>query len=235
VIELLLGGADYVRLRAHLPHWDGLIHHVQRARRILNLDADVDAATYQLDDDPVIGALVQAQPGVRPPGTWDPFETGVRAILGQQVSVTGATTIAGRIVARHGTPVPGLGSLGLTHLFPAPAALADADLGGLGLTSARAQTVRGLATAAANGALPLDGSVGLDELVASVSALPGIGPWTAQYLALRLGEPDAFPATDLGLERVITRLAGPDVSVPSLADAWRPWRAHAAAHLWMAG
>ena len=235
VIELLPGGSDHLVLRAHLPHWEGLIHIAERARRIPGLDADPDEAARHLASDPVIGPLLAARPGLRVPGTWDPFETGVRAILGQQVSVAGATTLAGRLVARLGQPVPGLGPLGLTHRFPSPATVAGADLDGLGLTPARAGAIRAFAAAVAGDAVRLDRSVGLDDFVASVTALPGLGPWTARYLALRMGEPDAFPDRDLGLQRAFARLSpGPAAALFDAAQRWHPWRALAATHLWLA-
>jgi AraC family transcriptional regulator of adaptative response / DNA-3-methyladenine glycosylase II len=234
VLELTLAAGDHLLLRAHLPHWEGLIHVVERARRIFSLDAAVGEATAHLAVDPIIGPLVAASPGRRVPGTWDPFETGVRAIIGQQVSVAGATTIIGRLVTRLGRPVPGLRQLGLDHVFPAPDALAAADLTGLGLTDARASAVAAFAEAVCHGAVKLDGSVGLDELVASITALRGLGPWTAQYIALRLGERDAFPAGDLGLRRAL-RVLVPGPTRPTLqqvGEAWSPWRATAAAQLW---
>ena len=225
VLELQPGGPDHVVLRAHLPHWEGLIHVVHRARAILNLDLDVVACEAHLDADPVIGPLVAARTGLRVPGTWDPWEVAVRAIVGQQVSVAGATTLLGRIVARHGRPVPGLAALGLTHLFPSAEVLAKADLDGLGLTGARIAAIHAVAAAVERGDVRLDGGEGLDGLTRSLERLPGIGPWTAQYVALRMGEPDAFPATDLVLRRAL-----PDVA--TRAEAWRPWRATAAMHVW---
>ena len=140
-----------------------------------------------------IGPLLRARPGLRVPGTWDPFETGVRAIIGQQASVAAANTITGRLVERLGIPVPGLRQLGLTHTFPAPNTLATADLTGLGLTRARSDAVRAFARAVAADAIRLDRSVSLDRLIASITAIDGLGPWTAHYLALRLGERDACP------------------------------------------
>ena len=234
VLELLPGGPDHLVLRAHLPHWEGLIHIAERARRIAGLDADATAATAHLAADPVLGPLVAARPGLRVPGTWDPYETGVRAVLGQQVSVAGATTLAGRLVERFGTPVAGLGPIGLSHTFPAPEVLAAADLDGIGLPPARAEAVRVFAAAVAGDAIRLDRSVTLDRFVASVTALPGLGSWTAHYLALRMGEPDAFPERDLGLRRAVARLVPGDPPLGLLAEAWRPWRALAATHLWMA-
>ncbi len=230
VLELLAGGDDQLVLRAHLPHWEELVHVVQRARRIASLDLDLDEPVALLAEDPTIGPLLRARPGLRPPGTWDPFETGVRAIIGQQISVRAANTIAGRLVERHGSPVAGLQPLGLTHTFPEAATLADADLDGLGLTRGRARAVRAFARAVADDAIRLDRSASLDRLVASICAVDGLGPWTAHYLALRLGEPDACPITDLGLQRAIPTAA----TLGELAERWRPWRALAATHLWAA-
>ncbi len=224
---------DHLILRVHLPHWQDLIHVVQRSRRIASLDFDLDAPTAHLSCDPVLAPLLAARPGVRPPGTWDPFETGVRAILGQQVSVPGASTLTGRVAARCGAAVPGLAAMGLSHAFPGPEVLADADLSGLGLTRAREQAVVAFARAVAEGGVRLDRSVPLDELVASLTAIPGLGPWTAHYLALRLGEPDAFPASDLGVRRALA--ARGRVPALALAEGWRPWRALATAHLWAGG
>lgn len=238
VIEVASGGADHLLMRAHLPHWEGLIHHVQRARQIFSLDADVAGAEARLAADPVVGPLVAARPGLRPPGGWDPFETGVRAIVGQQVSVGGATTLVARLVRRHGTPVPGLGPLGLTHTFPSPAALADADLGGLGFTTTRERALHSFARAVANGKLDLDRSRPLEQFVAGVTATDGVGPWTAQYLALRMGEPDAFPGSDLGIRRALAAALGRPVKgadAEALAARWRPYRAFAATHLCLGG
>jgi AraC family transcriptional regulator, regulatory protein of adaptative response / DNA-3-methyladenine glycosylase II len=235
VLELSPGGPDHLLLHAHLPHWEGLIHIAQRARRIFNLDANLEAAAKKLEPDPLIGPLVRARPGVRPPGTWDPFETGVRAIIGQQVGVSGAGTITARLVSRHGTPVPGLVALGLTHLFPSPQMLASGDLSGLGLTTARAAAISAFARAVAGNAIELDRGIRLDPFIESITAVPGVGPWTAQSLALRLGEPDAFPATDLGLRRSIARVAGRPLETREaerMGERWRPWRAFAATHLW---
>jgi AraC family transcriptional regulator, regulatory protein of adaptative response / DNA-3-methyladenine glycosylase II len=233
VLELFRGGDDHLVLRAHLPHWEGLIHVAARARRIASLDFDLDGPVAHLAGDATIGPLLDARPGLRPPGTWDPFETGVRAILGQQVTVAAANTMAGRLVARLGDPVPGLRPLGLSHTFPSAATLATADLDGLGLTRARAAAVRTFASAVTAGAVRLDRSLGLDRFAASVTALDGLGVWTAQYLALRLGEPDACPITDLGLRRALSQRV-PHSAVGAAVERWRPWRALATTHLWLA-
>jgi AraC family transcriptional regulator of adaptative response / DNA-3-methyladenine glycosylase II len=223
VLELSPGGDDHLVLVIHLPHWEGLVHLVARARRIANLDFDLEEAAAHLSGDSIIGPLLRARPGLRPPGTWDPFEAGVRVIIGQQVTIAAASTIAGRLVERLGTPVPGLRLLGLTHAFPSATTLAAADLSGLGLPRARQEAIRSFARAISEEAIRLDGSVALDELIASLTAINGLGSWTANTLALRLGERDAFPAGDLGLRRFA-----------NLANAWRPWRSLAATHLWTA-
>lgn len=236
VLEVLPGDSasdDHLRLVAHLPHWEGLIHVVGRARRLFALDTPVEDAVTGLRGDAVLGPVVTAQPGLRPPGTWDPFEACVRAVVGQQISVAGARTILGRLAARLGQPVGGLDAMGLDRLFPSPTAIAEGDLDGLGLTTARARTLRELAAAVLDGTVVLDGSVGLDELVASLTALRGVGPWTAQYVALRLGEPDAMPVGDLGLRKGLAALA-PDADLATVAPRWVPWRAFAAMHLWSA-
>ncbi|MGH7789571.1 MAG: DNA-3-methyladenine glycosylase family protein, partial [Candidatus Binatia bacterium] len=182
---------------------------------------------------PALRPLVDAAPGLRVPGAWDPFELAVRAILGQQVTVKGATTLAGRLAAAFGRPVD-CGD-GLTHVFPTAAVLAEADVAALGMPRARAETVRALARAVANGSLVLDAPLGLDDALTRLCAVPGIGPWTAQYVAMRaFGEPDAFPAGDLGLRSALGNGGGPlaEAAVVRAAEAWRPWRAYAALHLW---
>jgi AraC family transcriptional regulator, regulatory protein of adaptative response / DNA-3-methyladenine glycosylase II len=235
VIEVALGGSDHLRLTAHLPHWSGLIHVVHQVRRIFNLDFEIDRANDLLRRDPLLGARIASRPGLRVPGAWDPFEVGVRAIVGQQVTVAGAGTIIGRVVARHGVPVAGLGQLGLTHTFPPAEVLAEADLTGTGLTGARIEAIHHFARAVAAAEIRLDRSRSLDDQLASLVAVPGVGPWTANYLALRMGEADAFPSTDLGLRRGVESL-GASIratgDVGQVAERWRPWRAHAAMHLW---
>ncbi len=204
------------------------------ARRVFDLSADPSVIEAAFAQDPLLGPLVRRRPGLRIPGAWDPFECAVRAILGQQVSVAAGRTLAVRVVERAGTRLPAPRH-GLTHLFPTPAALAGADLSGLGLTSAREAALRALAHAVADGRLDLRAGAG--QVVAGLRALPGIGDWTAQYVALRaLGEPDAFPAGDL----VLRRMAGTNSraltarALAARAEAWRPWRGYAVAHLWAA-
>jgi AraC family transcriptional regulator of adaptative response / DNA-3-methyladenine glycosylase II len=205
---------------------------VGRLRRLLDLDADAQAIGAQLTRDPLLAPLVAARPGLRVPGAWEPFELAVRAILGQQVSVAAARTLAGRIAAAYGQRAPGRGLA-----FPGPERLAGARLERLGLTRARASAVRSLARVAAGDPSLLEGRGDLEETVARLAELPGIGRWTAQYVAMRaMHEPDAFPESDLGLLRAMAR-RGARCSPAALtrrAEAWRPWRAYAAMHLWTA-
>jgi AraC family transcriptional regulator, regulatory protein of adaptative response / DNA-3-methyladenine glycosylase II len=235
VLELFPGGEDHLLLRAHLPHWGELMHVVERARRVASLDLALDEPSRQLAGCPTIAPLLRVRPGLRPPGTWDPFESGVRTIIGQRVSVANANGVAGRLVERLGEAVPGLQSLGLTHTFPPPSTLASASLDGVGLTPTQADAIRSFARAVLDDAIPLDRSVSLERLIESITAIDGLGPWTAHYLALRLGEPDAFPAGDLGPRRTLRGRRGRSaVSNGEVADRWRPWRALAATHLWVA-
>jgi AraC family transcriptional regulator, regulatory protein of adaptative response / DNA-3-methyladenine glycosylase II len=215
---------DHLMARFHLPRWEGLIHHVARVRRLFDLDHDPNDVSAALRDD---AALSPWPAGLRVPGCWDPFEAGVRAIVGQQVSVAGAATTMGKIVAAHGVAASGLDELGLGFRFPQPAALVDADLP---IPRRRATAVRAFAEAVAERRLPLDASIPLDRFAEQVCTLPGVGPWTAQYLALRLGYADAFPASDLG---VIKALGGASLTgTTERAEAWRPWRAYATFRLW---
>jgi DNA-3-methyladenine glycosylase II len=235
VLELSRGGDDHLLLRAHLPQVRDLIHVVQRARQIFSLDRDPAAANEHLGADPILAPRVAANPALRVPGTWDAYETGVRAIVGQQVSVAGASTVTARIVERVGSNVPGLDALGLTHTFPDPATLASADLDGIGMPGSRVAAIKAFAAAVDKGEVALDGRLPLDDLIAAICAVPGLGPWTASYIALRLGESDAFPAADLGLRRA-ARPDGPPLTTAEMsarAEPWRPHRGAAALRLWL--
>jgi len=208
---------------------------VRRLRRQLDLDADPVSVAEQLGRSPELAPLVQARPGLRVLRAFDPFETLVRVVLGQQISVRAATTLAGRLVERFGSPFAG--DPALKALFPEPSDLASAPLEEIGLPAARAEALRALSRQVRDGTLPLDGSAELDELVRRLCAAPGIGPWTAHTLAMRVaGEPDAFPASDLVLRQVGAGAGLPPLSAAELeakAEPWRPFRAYAAMHLWI--
>lgn len=221
-----------LRLRVAAAPSRDLVLLVERVRRLFDLGADPLRIALALSRDPRLAPLVAARPGLRVPGAWDGFETAVRAILGQQVSVAAATTLAGRLAREFGSPLGSAAADGLTHLFPGPATLATADIASrLPLQRSRADAIKALARALRDGALALDAARGLDDAVARLRALPGIGEWTAQVVALRVfGEPDAFPAGDLGIRRALGLDAEKDVLRE--AEAWRPWRAYAALHLW---
>jgi AraC family transcriptional regulator of adaptative response / DNA-3-methyladenine glycosylase II len=223
------------RLVMHLdvPEHLGLLGVVTRVRRLFDLEADPLAIGAHLGKSDVLRSLVRRRPGLRVPGAWEPFEVAVRAIVGQQVTVRGATTLMGRLVERWGEPIEAAAPL--THLFPTPEALADADIERVGMPGARAAAVRTLAREVASGQLTLASGADLDSAVARLTALPGVGAWTAQYVAMRaLGEPDAFPTGDLGLRQALANGSGPPTAraLERRAEAWRPWRAYAAMHLW---
>ena len=201
----------------------------ERIRAIFDLNADWAAIVQSLRTDPVLAARVKADPGLRVPGCWNGFELAVRAILGQQVSVKGASTLAGRLVKTFGEPFSAPG--GITHIFPTPQALADANFAGIGLPIARAGTIRALAQAVCSGRISFEGVVNSADFLDRLCEIPGIGQWTAEYVAMRaLGEPDAFPSSDLGLLRALDLKTARELE--QRAEAWRPWRAYAAVHLW---
>ncbi|NQD92954.1 DNA-3-methyladenine glycosylase 2 family protein [Pseudomonas sp. CrR25] len=208
---------------------------IARVRRMFDLDADPQRIAAHLAGDSQLGALVARNPGLRLPTAFDPFEQAVRAIVGQQVTVKAAVTITGRLVSRLGEPLAEPDGAGVERLFPSPAALAEATLDGIGMPGKRVQTLQHFAAQVASGALRLDLDDGSAALIERLCALPGIGPWTAEYIALRaFGEADAFPASDLGLLKApLWGAGGIDVKqLKARAEAWRPWRAYAAAHLW---
>ncbi|MYA82537.1 MAG: DNA-3-methyladenine glycosylase 2 family protein [Acidimicrobiales bacterium] len=240
-------GDEHLQLRLHLPTYDSIIDAVSRVRALLGTDEDPAPAARALGDDLVIGPLVRTAPGLRVPRSWDRFETAVRIIVGQQISLAAASTLSGRIAERFGTPIdPVLECcddvlVPLTHLFPGAATLASAGgtgFAGLGFTQQRIDTIVGFSQAVAGGELDLTASDTLTATVARLCELPGIGPWTAHLIAMRVfGHDDAFPASDLGLRRSAERLVGHSVSareLEALAENWRPYRSWAAQHLWHA-
>lgn len=230
---------DKNRLRLSVPtHLAGHLQLIaERIRRLFDLQADPAQISDHLSQDALLAPTVARYPGLRLPGCWDGFEIAVRAILGQQVSVKAATTISGRLVERLGLPITAVSPPhpSLTHIFPTPTQIVSADLSKLGLTTKRAETIRTLAQAVLNGELTFSTPVSLEEAIASMVKLPGIGDWTAQYIAMRaLGEPDAFPAGDLILRRAATTTEKTitEKQLRQRADSWRPWRAYAAIYLW---
>lgn len=217
-------GADAVSLTTSIDDVRTLPDTVARCRRMLDADADPVAVDAALGEDPQIAPMIAARPGVRVPGAADGFELLVRTVLAQQVSVASAHTFARRLVDAYGKPLDAPAGT-LTARFPSADALAEASYDGIGLTGSRIKTLRAIATAHAAGDLSLDPSADRDETRVRLLAMPGIGPWTADYVAMRaLGDPDAFPGTDLVLRR---KAAG------MTPDRWRPWRSYAAMHLWI--
>jgi AraC family transcriptional regulator of adaptative response / DNA-3-methyladenine glycosylase II len=233
VIELLPERAA-VRCRLRLDDLRDLTAAVACARRLFDLDSDPQTVSAQLEQDPCLGELVRSCPGLRVPGCADGFELAVRAVIGQQISVVAARTVAAKLVERYGEPLDEpLGSV--THRFPTGAALAQADPASLPMPRSRARALRELARLVDCGELELDAGAEPAAALASLLSVPGIGPWTASYIAMRaLGDPDAYPLGDVGLRRALERRghsldrAGEE----RLAEAWRPWRSYAVVHLW---
>lgn len=205
---------------------------VERCRRLLDLDADPVAIDDHLASDPQLAPLVAKRPGLRVPGHVDGFEVAVRAVVGQQISVAGARTILSRLVERYGDRIGAEAEL--THLFPAPGALAGADPEALPMPRSRGRALVGLAAAVETGDVVLDRSADRATVRESLLAVTGIGSWTADYIALRaLGDPDVFLANDLGVKQGLTALGA--VGDPAeIAAAWRPWRSYALMHIWTA-
>ncbi|MEW6668609.1 MAG: AlkA N-terminal domain-containing protein [Thermodesulfobacteriota bacterium] len=228
--------AKAVRLDVHTSDPGCLMQVVGRVRRMLDLDADPMGLASVFSRDRVLGPAWSRHPGLRVPAAWDPFEFAVRAIAGQLVSVTAATAIMGRIAALFSGESAILGVEGIDRVFPGPAQLRGVDLIGCGLTRSKAAAISGLARAVADGGLELETASSLREFIKGCTAIRGIGDWTAQTIAMRgLGDPDAFPAGDLGIVKALSRSGRrltPGESY-KLAEPWRPWRAYAAMLLWM--
>ncbi len=232
-VELQPAG-EHVQARLWLEDLRDLAAAVQRCKSLLDLDSDPQAVAEVLSADPLLGARVALAPGRRVAGHVDAHELAVRAVLGQQVSLAGARTLAARLVRAHGEAVARpTGSV--TAAFPSAATLAGVDPGELAMPATRRRAVLGLAEALASGNLVLDSGADRDEARARLLALPGIGPWTSEYIAMRaLRDPDAFLPTDLGVRHGLQRLGqdGSPASAERLARRWRPYRAYAVQHLW---
>ena len=205
-----------------------------RCRRLLDLDADTTRIDAELGRDPLLAPLVRRRPGLRVPRSTDGFELAVRAIVGQQVTLAAARRTGARLVALYGRPLREPAGA-VTHLFPTPAALAEADSLELRLPRIRASALRALARAVLDGELDLDPAADRAAATRTLLALPGIGPWTASYIAMRaLGDSDAFPPGDAAVRRALERLGqgGSRAAAQRLAERWRPWRSYALMHLW---
>ncbi|HEX7339033.1 MAG TPA: AlkA N-terminal domain-containing protein [Rhodanobacteraceae bacterium] len=229
--------ADEAALDVHVRHPQvrALPDVIACVRRLFDVDTDARAVADVLRRDPLLAPLVKRHPGIRLAGGWSGFEMAVRAVLGQQISVAAARTLVGRLIARWGQPL-GAPQGELRCVFPTPEALCDADVGAIGLTRKRAETLRGVARALVDGHVDFRPEQGLDAFVTTWTALPGIGPWTAHYLAMRaFGHPDAFPAADLVLRKVVGGTTPVTTNqLERRAAAWRPWRAYATLLLWRA-
>jgi AraC family transcriptional regulator of adaptative response / DNA-3-methyladenine glycosylase II len=231
-------GQNCLRATVRLANLKNLPAIIARVRRVFDLAADPVAIGAHLRQDPILAPLVAARPGLRVPGAWDGFELAVRAILGQQITVSAATRLAGKLVLSHGEKIVDLAALdqGLTHVFPTPRQLVGVDLAAIGMPKVRRMALASLAAAVVADPLIFGPRRSLEEAVAQLRSLAGIGEWTAQYIAMReLREPDAFPAADIGLLRAMRDRSGVRPSPAELlahAERWRPWRAYAALHLW---
>jgi AraC family transcriptional regulator of adaptative response / DNA-3-methyladenine glycosylase II len=257
-LEVVAGGT-YSRTLA-LPHGPAVVHltpredvvactleaadlrdvgaAVERCRRLLDLDADPAAVDDLLGADPVLGPTVRAHPGLRVPGHVDGLEVAVRAVVGQQISVSGARTILARMVASHGAALAPDGQTrpdGLGATFPDAATMAGLDPASLPMPRSRGRALVGLCSAIADGQVPLDRSAPRAEVRARLLELPGIGPWTADYILLRsLGDPDVFLPTDVGVRHGLTAVGVDPAAAEQVSRAWRPWRSYALMHLWTA-
>jgi AraC family transcriptional regulator of adaptative response / DNA-3-methyladenine glycosylase II len=235
------GKGDWLKATISFPRLQALPAIITRIRRVFDLAADPLAIGAHLARDPALAPLVAARPGLRVPGAWDGFELAVRAILGQQITVPAATRLLGKLVNEYGAELDAglLDGDGLARVFPAPAILAGADISRLGMPGARARALSELAKAVVADPLIFGPKRSLDEAIAQLRALAGVGEWTAQYIAMReLREPDAFPAADIGLMRAMADGDGRRPAPRQLlarAERWRPWRAYAALHLWASG
>ena len=231
-------GPNFVEGELRLSDLRDLTTAVSRCRQLLDLDADPVAVWEALRSDRLLGPIVDRDPGRRVPGAVDGFELAVRAVIGQQVSVTGARTVAGRLVQAAGEVLPDPAD-GVTHLFPTPEALAELgrrDPDSFAMPASRRRALVVLAEAVVTGGVTIDAGSDPAELRHALVALPGIGPWTAEYVAMRaaLRDPDVFMPTDLGIRRAAAAIGLPENPglLTEAAEQWRPWRSYAMAHLW---
>ncbi len=230
---------DRLSVTIHFPRLAALPSIIARVRRVFDLTADPSAIAEHLSGDPALAPRVAARPGLRVPGAWDGLELAMRAVLGQQITVVAATNLASRIVRDWGEPLPpSLAGIvpGLTHTFPGAERLAAADLSVLPMPRSRSGYLHSLAEAVVADPAIFEPAGDLTAAITQLKSLPGIGEWTAHYIAMRqMREPDAFPTGDIGLMRAMVGADGVRPTAKALqnrAEAWRPWRAYAALHLW---
>jgi len=224
-----------VRLEIHFPDQNKLSEITDMAKQMLDLDAPVNAIADHLAKDRLLGPMVSQRPGIRVPGSFNRFELSIRAIIGQQISVKGATTIIGRIAERFGKTLNLQNSCGLKYLFPEPEKLVDADFEGIGLTKGRIATIRQLSAAVLGGQVDFYRPVDPELLRKALVSIKGVGEWTAQYILMRtIKHPDAMPFSDLGLLKAVSPDGKPatEKQLKEMSTAWKPWRAYAAMHLW---
>ncbi len=234
------GDGDFLRADIRLPTLSALPAVIARLRRLFDLAADPGQIGTHLSQDPLLARLVALRPGLRAPGAWDGFELAVRAILGQQITVGAARGLAARLTDAFGARLddPAAAELGLGRLFPTPERLVGQNIAALGMPRSRGAALEALARATVADPTLFSPRADLESAIRALSALPGVGGWTAQYIALReLREPDAFPHADIGLMRAVGEAEGERPTPAALlarSQAWRPWRAYAAQHLWAA-
>lgn len=232
-VQLVGRPAGQVPCQLTLTDTRDLAPALERTRRLLDADADPVAVDEQLGNDPLLAPIVRQRPGLRVPGHVDGFEVAARAVLGQQISVVGARTLAGRLVETYGEPMEISGQHGVTRLFPTAEVLAQIDPNEIAMPRARGRALASVAAAVAGGEVALDRSADRAQTRASLLELGGVGPWTADYIGLRaLGDPDVFLPTDVGVRNAAARLGISDVARRS--EDWRPWRSYALMHLWTA-
>jgi AraC family transcriptional regulator of adaptative response / DNA-3-methyladenine glycosylase II len=232
------GDGAFLQATVRFPRLASLPAIIARVRRVFDLAADPSVIGAHLSEDEMLAPLIAARPGLRVPGAWDGFELAIRAILGQQITVSAARGLAAKLVALIGTPLEDAraNAAGLTHVFPSAAHVAQADLSKLGMPRARIQALQSLAQAHVDDPALFGVRRDLDAAIEQLCALRGIGEWTAQYIAMReLRESDAFPVGDVALLRAISNLRGSRITSQEMlkrAERWRPWRAYATIHLW---
>jgi AraC family transcriptional regulator of adaptative response / DNA-3-methyladenine glycosylase II len=224
-----------VRLEIHFPDQDTLPVIADMAKQMFDLDAPVNTIDDHLAKDSFLGPMVAQHPGMRVPGAFNPFELCIRAIIGQQISVKGATTIIGRIAERFGKTLNLKNPWGLKYLFPEPEKLVNADYEGIGLTKARIAAIRQFSAAVLRGQVDFHRPVDPELLRKALVRIKGIGEWTAQYILMRtIKHPDAMPFSDLGLLKAVSPDNKPatEKQLKEMSSPWKPWRAYAAMHLW---